>query len=150
MNSHPSLLSRIIALCLLAVMSFASAASEAGGLVICFGADGHVALEVWQGPGCGPFVARRASPHPPVEQLLQTTNHCGRCFDIALTGPGASLTSAAYDRLWLITPPITEAPSFGPKVIVTIERSRPSSPLSNHSILLSATLRARRVTVIQV
>lgn len=70
----------------------------AGGLgesVLCFGADGHVAVEAAVSPGACYSASMRldASADGPERELSREGDHCGPCMDVpSLSGPWANAT----------------------------------------------------------
>ncbi len=59
------------------------------GVVLCFGGDGHVAIEATGPEGCsdGPKAAPRAAA---AVAIPNSASHCGPCVDMALTASSAT------------------------------------------------------------
>ena len=51
------------------------------GLLLCYGADGHVELEVAQGGSCGPLSLVSESEFPGLK-IGPNQDHCGSCNDV--------------------------------------------------------------------
>jgi hypothetical protein len=60
-----------------------------GGVVLCFGGDGHLAIEVVGPQGCDE-AAEAAAPAASAIALPVSSSHCGPCVDVALTSPLAT------------------------------------------------------------
>lgn len=74
---------------------FLSGSGAAGESVICFGADGHVAVEAAVTPGAchSASLERVAAVDDPERELTRKGDHCGPCVDVAsLFGPWARTT----------------------------------------------------------
>jgi hypothetical protein len=64
-------------------------AGVGGGIVLCFGGDGHVAIEAVGPEGCREVV--ETADHPASASAIPVwPSHCGPCVDVALTQPSAA------------------------------------------------------------
>ena len=84
--------SRQVLASLLAGLCVLGVSADARGLVLCFGADGHVEIEAAHAASCVD-VRRSCAEGPasgPVDQgcARQDEHHCGMCVDIPLVDPG--------------------------------------------------------------
>jgi hypothetical protein len=57
-----------------------------GGVVLCFGGDGHLAIEVVGPDGCAEAVEVAAHAASAIA-IPASSSHCGPCVDVALTAP---------------------------------------------------------------
>ena len=67
------------------------------GVVLCFGGDGHVAIEVVGSEGCGKVDEIAEYPASAIT-IPATSSHCGPCVDVVLT------TSSATEAVKATTP----------------------------------------------
>jgi hypothetical protein len=68
------------------------------GVVLCFGDDGHVAIEASGPEGC--VEAGEAAPHATfVIANSVSSPHCGPCIDVALAASSATESVAAAKRI---------------------------------------------------
>ena len=73
---------------LLFVAYFTLLMGGAHGAVLCFGENGHLAIEAAQNGGCGQFLSRFSpAPSPSHETLIPgpAEQHCGPCLDFVLS-----------------------------------------------------------------
>ena len=78
---------------------FLPGAGGPGDSVICFGADGHVAVEAAVTPGAchSASIGRDSSADGPERELFRGGDHCGPCVDVvSLSGPWASTTFSSH------------------------------------------------------
>jgi hypothetical protein len=68
-----------------------------GGVVLCFGDDGHLAIEAVGPDGCVEAVEDRA-PAASTNMMPAAASHCGPCVDVALTTPAAAKAAASVKR----------------------------------------------------
>ena len=145
-------MARYVVSCLLFALSCSSIAGAAGlvGQVVCFGADGHVAVELSQGADCLQFVGKRPTSVPLVGLEMKALTHCGACLDVGLHGAQATKTTEFYDRAWLANLPAPSDLIALPPILVEVdvEPSPPHPPV--HTFPPFSTLRERRTIVIQV
>jgi hypothetical protein len=67
------------------------------GVVVCFGDDGHVAIEASRLEGCAE--ASESAPHTaPAVASPVSSSHCGPCVDIALTTSSVAKNASATKR----------------------------------------------------
>ncbi len=59
------------------------------GIVLCFGGDGHVAIEASGPEGCSDGL-KAASRAASAVAIPISSSHCGPCFDVALTASSAT------------------------------------------------------------
>ena len=78
---------------------FLPGAGGPGDNVVCFGGDGHVAVEAAVSPGAchSGSLAQDASAGDPERELSRGGDHCGPCVDVvSLSGPWASTTFSSH------------------------------------------------------
>jgi hypothetical protein len=68
-----------------------------GDLVLCFGDDGHLAIEAVGPDGCVEAVEDWA-PAASASLMPAAASHCGPCVDVALTAPAAAKGAATAKR----------------------------------------------------
>ena len=84
-------LAKRLAPCLLALTAMLLTLGSAGGeegIVMCFGSDGHVAIEVAGSSGCA--ADDEAADHAASAVAIPvSSSHCGPCVDVVLTSSSA-------------------------------------------------------------
>jgi hypothetical protein len=77
------------------------------GVVLCFGGDGHLAIEAVGPEGCAEVV-ETAAPAASAIAIPAPSSHCGPCVDVALTSTSATESVKAAKRM----PPAASALSI--------------------------------------
>jgi hypothetical protein len=67
------------------------------GIVLCFGDDGHVALEVVGPDGCTE-VDETSDPAASALAISVSSSHCGPCVDVALTSSSATAVTKGTNQ----------------------------------------------------
>ena len=113
-----SITALFLAFCLLMPMS-------AVGLVLCIGADGHIAFEHTRNSRCATPIAPPSTPSYQITQLTSPPDHCGPCVDAPL------LTSDADSQQFVLTFPLLlqlEVPGFA--LVPWVVSASPELPLT--------------------
>lgn len=90
---------------LLLAVAFAGLAE---GVILCFGGDGHVAIEAVGVEGCVE-AAEAAAPGVSLVALPLSSSHCGPCVDVALSSSSPIEGIQAEKRIDLAAPAIPTA-----------------------------------------
>jgi hypothetical protein len=98
------------------------------GIVLCFGGDGHVAIEAFGPEGCAEV---DETPDHPASAIAipVSSSHCGPCVDVALT------TSSATEAVK------TTKPTFSAPAAISTATPRPPVPHLRASVAYQRTTR---------
>lgn len=141
MNGYrSSLIALLLALCLLMPMG-------AVGLVLCIGADGHIAFEPARNSRCTTPSAPTSTPSQQITPWTSPPDHCGPCVDAPL------LTSEADSQQFVPTFPLLlqlEVPGFA--LVPGVVSASPALPFTPFWLSLprvtNTTLSALRTVIL--
>jgi len=124
----------------------------AGGpanLVLCYGADGHIALEFTSDAGCGPASGKEQRSNSPSAAASETEgDHCGPCVDVPVTARAPhenfiSVQRRAPDHQWLQAALVSSA-------VIQVARSSINSLSPVAPIAADPALRSLRTVVLLI
>lgn len=124
---------RLFSLFLLLLL-FLGGLGAQSGLVMCYGADGHVAIEVGRSD-CSDKPLQIDNSHNRQETLANQT-HCGKCTDIPLMFQATESVSSEQASLSLDLKPIYLAASWEVYPSLFLETATEGQLLNHHQFLI--------------
>lgn len=115
------------------------------GMLLCYGADGHVELEISQGGSCGPFILVSDSEFFG-SKIGPNQDHCGSCYDVpyVVNGVVVALPRRAQQSFHIDSPdcaftvglPFESADANLPRALVATPSTVSFSLLSLRTVVL--------------